>query len=321
MMSNLPSQATVKNAWKSDEVKVTCFVLCYNHEDYIFDCLKGIVSQKTDFAFKAVVYDDFSTDSTRKILRDFEERYPDIFDIYYADFNHYKVAIKDEHLDMVEGDYVAICEGDDYWIDNLKLKKQYEEVSKRGAFFCIHPAVILFHGADGVNSEDIFCYYGNQIKKIPQKLIFGLKNQFAPTASYFIKIEKYLEYAQTRSIFTGMPGDFCMEVIASDKGIVYLPDIMSVYRRGIGKSHSVRQTQVTVSRIYEELSKWTRGLDAFKEHRPHLDKYIAEKKMLVEIDCLLRIDRIVNKTGGKEKSQEYKEKATRLLRSLGPLKC
>lgn len=319
MMSNLPTQDSVKINWASDQVKVTCFVLCYNHEEYIFDCLKGIVSQKTGFAFKAVVYDDFSTDKTRSVLRDFEERYPDIFDIYYADFNHYKVAIKDEHLDKVEGDYVAMCEGDDYWIDSLKLKKQYEETSKRGASFCIHPAVVSFHGTNGDNSEDVFCYYGNQIKMVPQKLIFGLKNQFAPTASYFIKIEKYLEYARTRSTFTGMPGDFCIEVIASDSGIVYLPDIMSVYRRGIDKSHSVRQTQVTIEKINEELIKWARGLEAFKKYRPHLGKYIAEKKVLVEIDCLLRIHKIVNETSGKEKSQEYMEKASRLLKSLGPL--
>ncbi|MGM0823651.1 MAG: glycosyltransferase family 2 protein [Pseudomonadota bacterium] len=316
MMSTLPSQATLKNAWKSDEVKVTCLVICYNHQDYIFDCLKGIVSQKTDFAFKVVVYDDFSTDDTRKVLRDFEKHYPDIFDIYYANFNHYGVAQKEEHLDKLEGDYIAMCEGDDYWIDNLKLKKQYEEINKRGAFFCVHPAVIFFEEA---RHEDVFCYYGNRIKMLPQKLIFGLKNQFAPTASYFISLEKYREYTEFRKKLKGGPGDFFMEVLASDEGIVYLPDIMSSYRRGSTGSHSQRQSVLSIDDIYSDLERWSINIDALIECRPNLEKYMIEKKTLVEFDCLLKICQLVNNTSGKEKSQEYMEKATLLLRSLGPL--
>tara|TARA_R110002012_G_scaffold239211_1_gene413182 strand:+ start:1563 stop:2516 length:954 start_codon:yes stop_codon:yes gene_type:complete len=317
-MSTLPSQATVKNSWKSEEVKVTCLVVCYNHQDYIFDCLKGIVSQKTDFAFKVVVYDDFSTDETRKVLRDFEELYPDIFDIYYADFNHYGVAAQDEHLGKLEGDYVAMCEGDDYWIDNLKLKKQYAEICKRGGFLCVHPAVIFFQGS---SSEDLFCYYGNQVKILPQKLIMGLKNQFAPTASYLISIDKYLEYTRYRSNIKGLPGDFFLEILASDKGVIYLPDIMSAYRRGSENSHSVRQTQVTVDDVNGDLTSWVRGLDVLKEYRPHLGRYIEEKKTLVEVDCLLRMHQLESNASDKEVSKRYMVKATQLLRDLGPLEC
>lgn len=317
MMSTLPPQATVKKTWKSDDVKVTCLVVCYNHQDYIFDCLKGIVSQKTDFAFKVVVYDDFSTDATRKFLKKFEELYPDIFDIYYADFNHYGISQKEEHLDRLEGDYIAMCEGDDYWIDNLKLQKQYKETSKRGAFFCIHPAVVFINGGNG---EDVFCYYGNNVKLLPQSLIFSLKNQFAPTASYFIKMEKYLEYTEFRKKLRGGPGDFFMEVLASDKGIVYLPQIMSAYRRGGEGSYSQRQSVLSVDDIYSELDRWAKNIDALLTVRPSLEKYMIEKKTLVEIDCLLKINENVNNANEKEKSEEYILKIKELLKSLGPLK-
>lgn len=316
MMSTLPSQATVKNAWKSDEVKVTCLVVCYNHQDYIFDCLKGIVSQKTDFAFKAVVYDDFSTDDTRSILREFEELYPDIFDIYYAEFNHHGISQKEEHLDKLEGEYIAMCEGDDYWIDNLKLKKQYYETHKHGASLCVHPAIIFF---PNVQIEDVFCYYGSEIKMLPQKLIFGLKNQFAPTASYFIKIDKYLEFIQLWGRIHGTAGDFFLEVLSSDKGIVYLPDIMSAYRRGSDGSYSAKQSKLKIDDIYHELSLWPGRMDVLKEFRPNLEKYFIEKMILVEIDCLLRINHVANSLGNIDKGEEYMIKASRLLKSLGPL--
>lgn len=317
MMSTLPSQAAVKNTWKSAEIKVTCLVVCYNHQDFIFECLKGIVSQKTNFAFKVVVYDDFSTDGTREILRNFEERYSDIFDIYYAEFNHYGIAQKEEHLDRLEGDYIAMCEGDDYWIDNLKLQKQYEETNKRGAFFCIHPAIIFLHGT---NNEDVFCYYGGNVKLLPQKLVFSLKNQFAPTASYFIKMEKYLEYTEFRKKLKGGPGDFFMEVLASDKGVVYLPQIMSAYRRGGEGSYSQTQSVLSVDDIYSDLNRWSKNIDVLLTVRPYLEEYMIVKKTLVEIDCLLKIYETLSSTSGKGGSEEYMLKVKELLKVLGPLK-
>ncbi|SBR46100.1 glycosyltransferase family 2 protein [Halomonas sp. HL-93] len=313
MISSLPTQDSVKSAWESGQVKVTCLVSCYNHQNYIFDCLKGVITQKTDFAFKVVIYDDFSTDDTRNILSLFEERYPDIIDIYYAEFNHYGVAIKEEHLNRLEGDYIALCEGDDYWIDRLKLKKQYEELKKSSAFFCVHPAVIFLEES---SLEDVFCYYGNEKVVLPQSLVFGLKNQFAPTASYFMKLEKYFDYIDLRKKLNGGPGDFFMEVSASDKGISYLPDIMSSYRRGGAGSYSKKQAGLTVDDVHSELKRWYGNLDVLLAYRPHLEKFIIVKKSLVEIDCLLRMHQ---KTSHQGKRNEYVDKVNNLLKALGPL--
>ncbi|MFG6665850.1 glycosyltransferase family 2 protein [Halomonas sp. HNIBRBA4712] len=310
MMSYLPTQDNVKSTWVSDDVKVTCIVVCYNHQDYIFDCLKGIITQKTDFAFKIVIYDDFSPDGTRSILKAFEKQYPNIIDVYYAEFNHRGVARQEEHIDKIQGEYVALCEGDDFWIDSSKLKKQYQESCKHNALFCIHPAIIFFQDN---KSEDLFCYYGNTIRKLPQKLIFEFKNQFAPTASYFIKKEKYLEYIVFRRRLDGGPGDFFLEAVASDRGVIYLPDVMSVYRRGGEGTYSAMQVKSSVDSIKNDVDRWSRNLQSLLEFNPRLEKYIRSKKMLVEIDGLLRMhDKVTD-------NEEYMEKAIRLLKELGPL--
>ena len=111
-------------------VVVKCFT--YNHGKYIEDTLKGFVMQKTNFPFCALVVDDFSSDDTAQIIRRYEERYPEIIKGVYLQENYYSQGgIKREKTEIVSPwfercKYIAMCEGDDYWIDPLKLQKQVD---------------------------------------------------------------------------------------------------------------------------------------------------------------------------------------------------
>lgn len=108
---------------------VTIQCITYNHEPYIRQCLEGFVMQKTNFRFEAIVHDDASTDGTAAIVREYAEKYPDIIKPIFETENQYSKhdgslsRIMDEHT---HGKYVALCEGDDYWIDSLKLQKQID---------------------------------------------------------------------------------------------------------------------------------------------------------------------------------------------------
>ena len=106
---------------------VSIWCLTYNHEPYIRQCLEGFVMQKTNFCFEAVVHDDASTDGTATIVREYAEKYPDIIKPIFETENQY--SKNDGSLDRIfeescKGKYIALCEGDDYWIDPLKLQKQ-----------------------------------------------------------------------------------------------------------------------------------------------------------------------------------------------------
>lgn len=109
-------------------VAIRCLV--YNHEMYLRDCLDGFVMQQTDFSFVAIVHDDASTDASAAIIREYEEKYPHIFKPIYEIENQYSKydgsleRIINEIIDATGAKYVAMCEGDDYWIDPLKLQKQ-----------------------------------------------------------------------------------------------------------------------------------------------------------------------------------------------------
>jgi glycosyltransferase involved in cell wall biosynthesis len=103
--------------------------MTYNHVSFIEDALKGFVMQKTNFPFIAVIVDDASTDGTASIIKQYEETYPDIIKGVYLKENHHTLKkSKQVYLDPFDkqSKYIALCEGDDYWTDPLKLQKQVE---------------------------------------------------------------------------------------------------------------------------------------------------------------------------------------------------
>ena len=119
-------------------VAIRC--IAYNHEGYIRDCLEGIVKQRTDFPFVAIVHDDASTDGTADIIREYAAKYPDIIHPIYETENQYSKRngslrrVMDAAIEATGAKYVAFCEGDDYWTDPLKLQKQVDFLETHGDF-------------------------------------------------------------------------------------------------------------------------------------------------------------------------------------------
>lgn len=128
---------------------VSVCVVTYNHESYLAQCLDSLVMQQTNFAFEVIVGEDCSTDSTRKILREYEQKYPGIIKPIYHHRNVGAARNLFAHcLLMAKGKYIAICDGDDYWTDPLKLQRQVD-------FLEAHPGCVLsFHRVKQVDQHD-----------------------------------------------------------------------------------------------------------------------------------------------------------------------
>lgn len=111
-----------------NNVMVSIVCNTYNHEKYIADALDGFISQKTNFPIEILVMDDASTDGTADIIREYEKKYPEIIKPIYHTVNQWSRGLGPvrQNRDRAIGKYVAMCEGDDYWIDEYKLQKQVD---------------------------------------------------------------------------------------------------------------------------------------------------------------------------------------------------
>lgn len=114
---------------KNDQIMVSICCLVYNHEPFLRECFEGFVMQKTTFPIEVLVHDDASTDHSAEIIREYTAKYPNIFKPIYQTENQYskEVPISATYqFSRAQGKYIAMCEGDDYWTDPLKLQKQVD---------------------------------------------------------------------------------------------------------------------------------------------------------------------------------------------------
>ncbi len=105
-------------------MKVSVIVATYNQEKYIGKAIDSILNQKTDFEFEVLVGDDVSKDRTGLIVKEYGERYPDIIKPVIRTRNLGAFPNFKDLFDRAQGEYIALLEGDDYWIDENKLQKQ-----------------------------------------------------------------------------------------------------------------------------------------------------------------------------------------------------
>lgn len=115
------------------DIAVSIFCNTYNQEKYIKNALDSFLHQKTSFPFEIIVHDDASTDSTPAIIREYVKNYPHLIKPIFESINQYSQGIKfvkTKMIPLAKGQYIAFCEGDDFWIDENKLQKQYDAITK-----------------------------------------------------------------------------------------------------------------------------------------------------------------------------------------------
>lgn len=215
-------------------VAIKCAV--YNHEPYLRDCLEGFVMQQTNFPFVAIVHDDASTDSSAAIIREYEEKYPDIIKPIYETENQYSKhdgsvgRIMDVAIDATDAKYVAICEGDDYWTDPLKLQKQVDFMEANPEYsMCFHKVKLLIQKTGELRNEiDVRDMSGKST------IIDLVERNYVHTPSVLYRIYPDL-FKQDQNMISCFFGDYKMWLLLANKGNIFkFEDIMAIYRVGSG---------------------------------------------------------------------------------------
>ena len=178
------------------EVLVVCST--YNHDKYIADALEGFVSQKTSFPYLVLVHDDASVDGTADVVREYESRYPDIIKGIYEDENLYQQGIAFWYLDYLRSSnakYIALCEGDDYWISSGKLQLQYNELEKEESLsYCFTNASQLDARTGNIIGQ-MLPMSSSEAEILAKGVLDAkdlLKLSFIPTASFFSRRDAWL---------------------------------------------------------------------------------------------------------------------------------
>lgn len=140
------------------DIKVSISCLTYNHASFIRECLDGFLMQQCDFKYEVLIHDDASTDGTQEIIKEYQKKHPEIIKPIFRKENLYS---KGERMfnarfnfPRAKGKYIALCEGDDYWTDPLKLQKQVNFLEANPEFAVTVGGFKKFNIYNN-NSEDI----------------------------------------------------------------------------------------------------------------------------------------------------------------------
>ena len=113
-------------------VKVSVIMLAYNIENYIEIAIKGVLSQKTDYPVELIIGEDRSTDRTYEICKRYQEKYPELITVIRHEKNLGYQRNYMETYKHCRGEYVAVCDGDDYWFDRRKLQRATDFLDIKG---------------------------------------------------------------------------------------------------------------------------------------------------------------------------------------------
>ena len=217
---------------------VSTSTLTYNHNLYIRDCLDGILMQKTTFPVRVVIFDDCSTDGTREIVKEYKNKHPNLIVEILPATNTWnkpkerKVALKPYFEARNVAKYIALCEGDDYWTDPLKLQKQVDFLEANQEYvMCGHKTEQLF---EGENTEIGYLNNYQAGDFAPHNIWHNW--MFATASLVFssciLKFPEYLIFSKHKHM---LQGDIFLIITALELGKIYgLPDTMAIYRKHEG---------------------------------------------------------------------------------------
>ena len=234
------TQDQIKNGWdKTYQVSVSVVCATYNHELYLREAIEGFLIQETNFPFEIIIHDDASTDNTANIIKEYVSKYPAIIRPIFQSANQYsKGGFKPSvyAARFAKGEYIALCEGDDYWVDSRKLQLQFDILSANPKIdFCSHES---YRRKNEIQGKTVF--WRHRKNDFLSKDVLASLGGFAPTASYFFR-RQVLHTLPAWFYATAPVGDFFLEMYGSKRGGgFHIPRAMAVYRADSGDSWSGR---------------------------------------------------------------------------------
>ncbi|MDP3312575.1 glycosyltransferase family 2 protein [Lutibacter sp.] len=213
---------------------ISVVMITYNHENYIREAMEGVLMQECNFEIELIVANDCSTDNTNNIIQDIIQQHRNASWIKYTNHTKNKGMMPNFiwAMQQCQGKYIALCEGDDYWIDPLKLQKQVDFLEANPDYtICFHKVKILQGNTFMEGDATEKTYSRIKSEKVSQRDLI-LHGNFMHTPSVvFRNVIKEFPFEFSKSVV----GDYFLHIMVSEKGYIKrLEDRMCVYRTGVG---------------------------------------------------------------------------------------
>lgn len=255
------------------EICVSIFMLTYNQEDTIAQAIEGVLMQKTDFSIQLVIGEDCSTDNTRNIVLDYFQNYPDKIKLLLNDRNTGLIANYVKTYAQCTGKYVAICDGDDYWIDPLKLQKQVGFLEENHGY-----SIVYTNNKNLIPSGNILRSDNNDniITSTFEELVF---ENYIPSVTVLFR-NKPLPERMSKWILQFPYGDWptYLWVTVGGGKIYFLDEVTAVYRKNFGTSTILRQNRSKIGEINLLILHNIFKDEAFVNRRKIVKKSIVKHK-------------------------------------------
>jgi glycosyltransferase involved in cell wall biosynthesis len=251
LLNEIRSESEIIRSWGqiggAPVVSICCFT--YNHGKFIEDSIKGFLSQQTSFPFEIIIHDDASTDNTQEIIKSYEKLYPQIIKSVLQTNNQHSLGIWAcfSIYDLCRGKYIALCEGDDYWLNEKKLESQVQA-------FKLNPSLaMIFHKAIqldiGTGRLQEICAHYNKDSIIKAERCLKGGGEFMPTASimHVIPRDKFLvDFLKKAPV-----GDYFIQSYFALVGQVYYLNISaSCYRTGVKGSWTSELVDIEKEQLF-----------------------------------------------------------------------
>ncbi|WP_262150664.1 glycosyltransferase [Chryseobacterium foetidum] len=207
-------------------------MITYNHVNYISQCIDGILMQQTNFDFEIVIGDDLSTDGTRELLQKYALQYPNLIKLNLREKRGIGIPGKENFvstLNMCDGEYISLCDGDDYWTDPLKLQKQITFLEDNRDFS------VCFHNIEEVDVEGK-TRHERILKSESSEKVYTIEDLSKVNFIHTPSVVFRKNYSRLPEFFEFCPiGDYPLHLINAQYGkIKYFPEKMACYRIGSG---------------------------------------------------------------------------------------
>jgi len=213
---------------------LTVCLITYNHAKFIKQSINSILEQETDFPWQLVIADDYSTDGTRDILKEYQSKHPERVQLILQKKNVGAESNWTDLLAAAQSKYVVYGEGDDYYIDPAKLQKQVDFLEQHPDYaICFHPVNVVYD--DGLHPTELFPSPEQRFNKTVLTSKDLLANNFMQTNSVMYRWE-FTNKDVRKTLPKGIiPGDWYLHLYHAKRGkIGFIDDVMSVYRRHSG---------------------------------------------------------------------------------------